>query len=163
MWHCTVVTGSLSRLWKQHIFTGNFILLSIGCLNKNSINLQPPIFFPHPGEAVAGFLEELAVCMSDLQMSQLLAWNGEIAFLSSHVPLFMWRGDTRSMSPWKRGIPNLDYAKVWDFFLKAYTALEFDSKHSVDFKDHWTGTTKEELYKVFKWKYPVVLWASHDV
>lgn len=39
----------------------------------------------------------------------------------------------------------MDYTNVWSFSLKAYTAIEFDSENTVDFEEHWTGTTKEEL------------------
>lgn len=101
-------------------------------------------FFPQLGEAAAGFLEELAVCLRSLQMSELLAWNGEVAFLSSHRPLLTWKGRTFSTLAWKRGVPNLDNTNVWTFFLKVYTATEFDWKNAVDFEDHWTGTIKEE-------------------
>lgn len=81
--------------------------------------------------------------MCSLQMSQLLAWNREVAFLSSHVPLLMNAKGRFSTLAWKRGVPNLDCTNVWGFFFKAYAAIELDSKNAVDFKDHWTGTIRK--------------------
>lgn len=58
---------------------------------------------------------------------------------------------------WKREATIPDYCSVRNCFLKAYAAIEFDSKNTADSEDHWTGTIKAELWKFFKEKYPVVI------
>lgn len=61
------------------------------------------------------------------------------------MSLLMQRGDAFSKLGWKRGVTTPEHRNVWNCSLKAFAAIEFDSKNTDDFEDRGTGTIKVEL------------------
>lgn len=61
------------------------------------------------------------------------------------MSLLMQRGDAFSKLGWKRGVTIPDHCNVWNFFLKAFADIQFDSKNTADFEDCGKGRMIEVL------------------